>query len=55
MCKAMEDYTKKTEIIGAIKGMKLMGASESDILTQIIKNFNVTKDYVVSLLKPQGA
>ena len=55
MCKAMEDYKVKNEVNGAIKGMKLMGASENDIVTKITEAFNVTREYVLALLTPQKA
>ncbi len=55
MCKAMEDYTLKTKILGVIDGMKLTGASESDIIEKITETFGITKDYVLFLLKPQEA
>ena len=53
MCKAMEDYKIKSEVNGAIKGMRIAGMSDNDILTKIIENYNVTKEYVLSLLVPQ--
>jgi len=55
MCKAMEDNNMKKEVTGAIKGMRIAGMSDSDILTKIIENFNVTKEYVLALLTPQKA
>ena len=55
MCKAMEDYTLKTKILGVIDGMELTGASESDIIEKITETFGITKDYVLFLLKPQEA
>ena len=44
MCKAMEDNNRKREVTGAIKGMRLMGASDNDIVKKIIENFGVTKE-----------
>ena len=54
-CKAMEDNNMKKEVTGAIKGMRMMGASDNDIIAKIVENFNVTKDYVLALLAPQKA
>ena len=34
MCKAMEDYKIKSEVNGAIKGMRIAGMSDNDILTK---------------------
>ena len=53
MCKAMEDYTKKTEIVGAIKAFRIMGIKENDIITAIVKEFSVTAEYVKGLLQPR--
>ena len=55
MCLAMEKKQTKDEVNGAIKGMRIAGMSDNDIVAQIIKNFNVTKEYVLALLKPQKA
>lgn len=54
MCKAMEDYTKKTEIIGAIKVLRSMGTQENEIVAAIIKQFEVTAEYVKALMQPQA-
>lgn len=53
MCKAMENRDKRKEINGAILGMRIAGMSENDIITKIIENFHVTKEYVLALLAPQ--
>lgn len=53
--KAMEDYKQKNQITGAIKGMQMMGATESDIVNKITEAFHVTKEYVLALLTPQKA
>ncbi len=53
MCKAMENRDKRNEINGAIMGMRIAGMSENDIITKIIENFNVTKEYVLALLNLQ--
>ena len=55
MCKAMEDYTMKIEVTGVIKSMRMMGASDNDIIAKIVENYNVTKDYVLALLATQKA
>lgn len=55
MCQAMEENNKKREVTGAIKGMQMMGASESDIVNKITEAFHVTKEYVLALLAPQKA
>ncbi len=53
MCLAMERKQKRDEITGAIKLMKYQGASENDIIKEMMEMFNVTKDYVLPLLTAQ--
>ena len=55
MCKAMEKKQKKDEVTGAITGMRMMGASDNDIVTKIVEKYNVTREYVLALLNPQKA
>ena len=51
----MEKRDKKNEVNGAIQGMRIAGMSDSEIIAKVIENFNVTKEYVLSLLSPQKA
>lgn len=53
MCKAMEKRQQRDEINGAIMGMRMMGASDNDIIAKIVERFHVTKEYVIALLAPQ--
>lgn len=55
MCASLERKYKEKEVTGAIEGMRLMGASDNDIVSKIVEKFNVTKEYVVSLLTPKTA
>ena len=55
MCKAMEDYTKKQRIVGAIEAMKRLNTSDPDIVNTIMDMFDVTMDYVLALLTPKMA
>ena len=55
MCKAMEDYTKKTEVLSAIKALKLSGQSTEQIIKLITENYHVTREYVESLMNPISA
>ena len=55
MCKGMEDYTLKTKVLGAIECLKSMNASEADIVSQIMKIFSVSEDYVKSLMEAKPA
>jgi len=55
MCLAMEKRQQRDEINGVIMGMRMMGASDNDIIAKIVENFNVTKDYVLALLATQKA
>ena len=53
MCESLERKYKEKEVTGAIEGMRLMGASDNDIVTKIVERFNVTKEYVMALLAPK--
>lgn len=55
MCKAMEKRDQKKEVTGAIKAYRLDGASDADIITKVLKLYDVTKDYVLALLAPKQA
>ena len=55
MCLAMEKKQKRDEITGAITGMRMMGASDNDIIVKIVEKFNVTREYVLALLAPKKA
>ena len=55
MCKAMERKEKKDNIIGAIRIMRKLGANNDDIIKTITETFNVTKEYVLDLMKAQVA
>ena len=55
MCKAMEDNNRMREVTGAIKGMRIAGMADDDILTKVMEAFHVTKEYVLALLAPKRA
>ena len=55
MCKSLERKEKKDKISGMIEGMRVMGASDNDIIAKIMEIFNVTREYVLALLSPQKA
>ena len=55
MCLAMEKKEQKDKITGVIQGMQIMGASENEIINKIIETYNVTKEYVLAILKAQVA
>ena len=55
MCKAIENKEKRDKVTGAIQGMRLVGASDEDIITKIVNHFGVSKEYVLALLAPQKA
>lgn len=55
MCKGMEEYTRKTEIVGAIKLLKLQGATDESVIKTIVDLFNVSVEYVKSLLEAKPA
>ena len=55
MCKAMEDNNRKNQVTGAIKGMRIAGMADDDILTKVMEAFHVTREYVLALLAPKQA
>ena len=55
MCKAMEKRDQRNMIIGVIQGMRLMGASDNDIISKLVEAFHVSEDYVLALLAPEQA
>ena len=55
MCLAMENKEKKDKITEAIEIYREYGESEEFIVDKIIKKFNVSKEYVLAILKAQVA
>ena len=55
MCLAMEKKEQKDKITGAIEILRLEGATEEDIIAKVMKLYNVTKEYVLAILKAQVA
>ena len=55
MCKAQEKNNLKREVTGAVKGMRIAGMKDDDILTKVMEVFHVTKEYVLAILKAQAA
>ena len=55
MCKAMEKRYQEKEVTGAIKGMRIAGMDDDDILVKVMEAFHVTKEYVLALLSPEQA
>lgn len=50
MCTSIDRAYQRKEVTGAIKGMRLMGASDEDIVAKVMKLYNVTEEYVLELL-----
>ena len=55
MCLAMEKKTQRDKVTGAIEAYRMDGISEEDIITKVMKVFNVSKEYVLEILAPQKA
>ena len=53
MCAALEKKYKEKEITGAIGILRDYGESDDIILERIIQKYNVTEEYVISLLDPK--
>lgn len=55
MCKGMEEYTLKVSIESAIKAYRGIGMTDEGIIQAIVKNFEVTAEYVKSLMEAKPA
>ena len=56
MCKALERRYLEKEITGAIRVMQKQGANIDEIIKMVTtETFNVTKEYVLDLMKAQVA
>lgn len=55
MCLAMEKKQQRDEINGVIKFLRMSGSDDNDIIKKITESFNVTREYVLSLMAPQNA
>ncbi len=55
MCLAQENRDLRMKITSAIDIYREYGESDEDIIARIIKKYNVTKEYVISLLTPAKA
>ena len=55
MCKAMEKRDQMKEVTGAIKGMRSVGVSDDIIINEVMEMFNVTREYVLAIMKEQVA
>ena len=53
MCESLERRYKKERIEEAIEIYREYGDKDDDIVSKINKKFNVTKEYVLSLLTPK--
>lgn len=54
MCESLKKKEQRDKITGAIDIMREDGRSDDDIITRIIKKYNVTKEYVLALLTPKA-
>ncbi|MBO5536678.1 MAG: hypothetical protein J6B53_14955 [Clostridia bacterium] len=55
MCKAMKDNNRKMEVTGIIKYLRHEGASDETIIMKVQKVYDVTREYVLAILKEQAA
>lgn len=55
MCKGMEEYKVNVEIEAVIKAYKAIGMNDDGIIDTIVSNFQVTKEYVKSLMEAKPA
>ena len=55
MCKGMEEYTLKVTIEAAIKAYRCINMTDDEIVQAIVKNFEVTAEYVKYLMEATPA
>ena len=55
MCQAMEDNDKKIRIVGAIEMLRMEGTAVEAIIAKVMKVYNVTREYVMTILNAQVA
>ena len=55
MCKAMENYTKKIRIEGAIGALQDVGMSTQQIVEVLVKKYLVSQEYVEGLMRSATA
>ncbi len=53
MCVALEKKYKEKEVLTAIDIYREYGASDEDIIQNVIKKFDVPREFVLSLLSPK--
>ena len=55
MCKAMKDNNRKMEVTGAINAYRFEGASDETIIMKVMKLYDVTREYILAIMKEQAA
>ena len=54
MCKAMEDYTKKMKILGAVEMLRDLGMDNQSIIEKIMDKFNLTQSAAEEYVLPKA-
>ena len=55
MCKAMKDNNRKMRVAGIIDYLRSEGASDETIIMEVQKVYDVTREYVLAILKEEAA
>ena len=55
MCKAMKDNNRKMRVAGIIDYLRSEGASDETIIMEGQKVYDVTREYILAILKEQAA
>ena len=55
MCKAMKDNNRKMEVTGAINAYRFEGASDETIIMKVMKLYDVTREYILAIMKELAA
>ena len=51
MCKAMEEHDEKTAVLALIKGFRVAGFNDEEIIKLVKKTYDVEEEYVKQLMK----
>lgn len=55
MCKGMEEYTLRTRVLSIIDYLKMKNTPVDEIIDEVVKTFDVTEEYVKSLMEAKPA
>ena len=55
MCESLKKKELRDRVTAVIEAYRADGKTDEDIITRVLKLYDVTRDYVLALLTPQKA